>query len=83
MKAGRSPGARSTQLAPRVLNWYNIFARTDDDEMRVGYFLVRAETPEVRLRLLEIRLLPALIRSSAICVTFCAPVCTHCKAIPH
>jgi alkylation response protein AidB-like acyl-CoA dehydrogenase len=32
-----------------VLNWHNIFARTEDDEMRVGYFLVRAGTLGVRI----------------------------------
>jgi hypothetical protein len=36
-----------------------------------------------RLRLLEIRLLPALIRSSAVCVTICVRVCIHRKALPY
>jgi alkylation response protein AidB-like acyl-CoA dehydrogenase len=41
----RISGRKVYSTGASVLAWYNVFARTAEDEPRVGYFLVRAGTP--------------------------------------
>jgi alkylation response protein AidB-like acyl-CoA dehydrogenase len=42
-------GRKIYSTGASVLNWYNVFARTSDDEPQIGYFLVRAGTPGTRI----------------------------------
>jgi alkylation response protein AidB-like acyl-CoA dehydrogenase len=42
-------GRKIYSTGASVLNWYNVFARTADEEPQVGYFLVRAGTPGTRI----------------------------------
>ncbi|MBV9630950.1 MAG: acyl-CoA/acyl-ACP dehydrogenase [Xanthobacteraceae bacterium] len=45
----RLSGRKIYSTGASVLNWYNVFARTDSDNPQVGYFLVRAGTPGTRI----------------------------------
>jgi alkylation response protein AidB-like acyl-CoA dehydrogenase len=45
----RITGRKIYSTGASVLNWYSVFARTDDDEPQVGYFLVRAGTTGIRI----------------------------------
>ena len=45
----RLSGRKIYSTGASVLNWYNVFASTDDAEPQIGYFLVRAGTPGTRL----------------------------------
>jgi len=45
----RISGRKIYSTGASVLNWYNVFARTADDEPQVGYFLVRAGTSGTRI----------------------------------
>ena len=40
----RLSGRKIYSTGASVLNWYNVFASTDDAEPQIGYFLVRAGT---------------------------------------
>jgi len=42
-------GRKIYSTGASVLDWYNVFARSDDEEPQVGYFLVRAGTPGTRI----------------------------------
>jgi alkylation response protein AidB-like acyl-CoA dehydrogenase len=45
----RITGRKIYSTGASVLNWYSVFARTDDEDPQVGYFLVRAGTPGIRI----------------------------------
>jgi alkylation response protein AidB-like acyl-CoA dehydrogenase len=45
----RLTGRKIYSTGASVLDWYNVFARTGDDEPQVGYFLVRAGAPGTRI----------------------------------
>jgi alkylation response protein AidB-like acyl-CoA dehydrogenase len=45
----RITGRKIYSTGASVLDWYSVFARTDDEEPQVGYFLVRAGAPGIRI----------------------------------
>jgi alkylation response protein AidB-like acyl-CoA dehydrogenase len=48
-KGWQLTGRKIYSTGASVLDWYNVFARTGDEEPHVGFFLVRAGTPGTRI----------------------------------